>query len=353
MSWLHNLQTTIAFQDPSTPLSRPGCWAYPDMLEAGRIMGKDGKLDLPWNRAHFGAWCVVSAPLILGMDITQHAAVSAIVDVITNAEAIAVNQAWAGHPGGLVWSALGGAFGFPAARTCDPGNAGLKQKGWSFTSLVPAAGAGAGAGAGAVGSVLAKAPGGGCLRAQGGGARGGAGGLVVVTCNATDAAQQFDYTATTGELKQASGGHCVDVHSGGPVVWLYGCSTTSPNDKLILINGTLSVTQGTRQLCIGVEQSDPAGATVESSLQAWAKPLGGKDGVAVLMINPDDTSHVFDVPLKVLPGPVLAALASGGGAISVRDIWRRADASPLPAGATSITVTVAGHDSAFLRLSAA
>ena len=31
MSWLSNLQTTIRFQDPKTPLSQPGCWAYPDM----------------------------------------------------------------------------------------------------------------------------------------------------------------------------------------------------------------------------------------------------------------------------------------------------------------------------------
>ena len=30
MSWYHNLQTTIAFQDAKAPLSRPGCWAYPD-----------------------------------------------------------------------------------------------------------------------------------------------------------------------------------------------------------------------------------------------------------------------------------------------------------------------------------
>lgn len=27
-SWLRNLQTTIRFQDPVAPLSRPGCWAY-------------------------------------------------------------------------------------------------------------------------------------------------------------------------------------------------------------------------------------------------------------------------------------------------------------------------------------
>eukprot|EP01049_Picozoa_sp_SAG25_P014830 SAG25_NODE_2770_length_1393_cov_1.479134_1_plen_199_part_00 len=28
---------------------------YQDMLEVGRIKGTDGKLDIPWNRAHFGA----------------------------------------------------------------------------------------------------------------------------------------------------------------------------------------------------------------------------------------------------------------------------------------------------------
>eukprot|EP01052_Picozoa_sp_SAG31_P025120 SAG31_NODE_2184_length_6244_cov_3.004882_2_plen_147_part_00 len=31
-SWLHNLQTTTKFRDLQSPLSRPGCWAYPDML---------------------------------------------------------------------------------------------------------------------------------------------------------------------------------------------------------------------------------------------------------------------------------------------------------------------------------
>ena len=29
-SWLHNLQTTIKFRDPTSPLSQPGCWAYPE-----------------------------------------------------------------------------------------------------------------------------------------------------------------------------------------------------------------------------------------------------------------------------------------------------------------------------------
>ena len=36
------------------------------MLEVGRVQGS-----LEWNRAHFGAWCIISAPLILGIDLTQ------------------------------------------------------------------------------------------------------------------------------------------------------------------------------------------------------------------------------------------------------------------------------------------
>eukprot|EP00038_Savillea_parva_P002170 m.111306 g.111306 ORF g.111306 m.111306 type:complete len:180 (+) comp10749_c0_seq2:141-680(+) len=92
MSWFNNLQTTIRFQDWAAPVSRPGCWAYPDMLEVGRVQGS-----LEWNRAHFGAWCIVSAPLILGLELTPEN-LDPIIDIIGNKEALAVNQAWAGHP---------------------------------------------------------------------------------------------------------------------------------------------------------------------------------------------------------------------------------------------------------------
>jgi len=97
-SWFANLQTTIKFQDKDRPLSVPSCWAYPDMMEVGRIDGGTPE----WSRAHFGAWCVVSAPLILGLDLTDTETLEKIVPYITNTEAIAINQAWAGHPGRLV-----------------------------------------------------------------------------------------------------------------------------------------------------------------------------------------------------------------------------------------------------------
>ncbi|KAL1524703.1 hypothetical protein AB1Y20_019588 [Prymnesium parvum] len=101
MSWLTNLQTASRFLDPLAPLSVPGCWAYPDMLEVGQVDSPAPGSWYTWNRAHFGAWCIISAPLILGLELTD-ARLLPVLDIIGNREAIAINQAWAGHPGMLV-----------------------------------------------------------------------------------------------------------------------------------------------------------------------------------------------------------------------------------------------------------
>ena len=68
--------------------------------------GKDG----PWadgfvqptvteQRTHFGLWCTLSAPLTLSMDFQNKTATDSVWHIITNTHAIAVNQAWADHPG--------------------------------------------------------------------------------------------------------------------------------------------------------------------------------------------------------------------------------------------------------------
>lgn len=335
MSWFRNLQTTIPFQDEVKPLSQPGCWAYPDMLEVGRINGADGKLDLPWNRAHFGAWCVISAPLILGLDLSQLQGLPEVVDIITNKEAIAVNQAWAGHPGRMVWSALAGAMGFPAARPCDPHNPSLRQTGWSMKTLD-------------ADSVQVLAPGGGCLKVQGGGAPGGAGGLVIANCNSTDTSQLFSWDKDNLQLK--NNGHCVDMHAGGPIAWMYGCSTTSPNDKLFFnTSGTLSVKFNGNYMCFGVEGVDPAGSTFASSLQAWAKPLQDDQGLALLLINPDSQAADFAVPLSVLPLTGNHQNLTNKD-FNVRNIWLKQDQGSVKKGTSSFNIKVNSLDSAFVRL---
>jgi len=99
-SVLSNLQSVT----PWITSVGPGCWAYPDMLEVGvtNAQGSVPTLTPTEARTHFGAWCVVSAPLILGLDLTDSKTVDSIWDIVTNKEAIYVNQAWVGHPGDLI-----------------------------------------------------------------------------------------------------------------------------------------------------------------------------------------------------------------------------------------------------------
>jgi len=98
LSTMWNLQQMLPFLDRDKPLSRPGCWAYPDMLQ---VMNG---LSIVESRSHFGAWVITSSPLILGFDLGDQALVSSIWPIIGNEAAIAINQRWAGHPGFLVFS---------------------------------------------------------------------------------------------------------------------------------------------------------------------------------------------------------------------------------------------------------
>ena len=94
-SLFHNLHTVSQYVN----LSRPDCWAYPDMLQVGRL---DGPLASVESRTHFGAWCIVSSPLILGFDLTNTTVLNDVMPYVGNEEAIAVNQIWAGDPGRLL-----------------------------------------------------------------------------------------------------------------------------------------------------------------------------------------------------------------------------------------------------------
>eukprot|EP00933_Yihiella_yeosuensis_P005239 TRINITY_DN109718_c0_g1_i1.p1 TRINITY_DN109718_c0_g1~~TRINITY_DN109718_c0_g1_i1.p1 ORF type:complete len:443 (+),score=87.47 TRINITY_DN109718_c0_g1_i1:73-1401(+) len=96
-SAVSNLQTTILWAQKG--LSRPGCWGYPDMLEVGCKPGSEPGLNEAETRSHFGAWCIVSAPLTLSMDVRNDTVMDRVWPLISNKEAIAINQAWAGHSG--------------------------------------------------------------------------------------------------------------------------------------------------------------------------------------------------------------------------------------------------------------
>lgn len=56
------------------------------------------------DEAHFGLWVITSSPLILGFDMLDDAKMERVWPIITNQEAIAINQAWFGSPGQLLMS---------------------------------------------------------------------------------------------------------------------------------------------------------------------------------------------------------------------------------------------------------
>ena len=74
----------------------PGHWNDPDMLE----VGNGGMTDVEY-RSHFSLWAMLAAPLIAGNDLRNMR--PEIHDILTNKEAIAVDQDALGHEAERVW----------------------------------------------------------------------------------------------------------------------------------------------------------------------------------------------------------------------------------------------------------
>jgi alpha-galactosidase len=75
----------------------PGRWNDPDMM----IVGMPGLSEVQ-NRSLFSIWCMMAAPLIAGNDLCQMT--GSTVDILTNLEAIAVDQDPLGVQGHVVWN---------------------------------------------------------------------------------------------------------------------------------------------------------------------------------------------------------------------------------------------------------
>jgi len=68
----------------------PGYWNDPDMLQVGNIRIEDDKVRESANKAHFGLWCILAAPLMAGNDLPNMT--DTVRDILTAPEVIAVNQ---------------------------------------------------------------------------------------------------------------------------------------------------------------------------------------------------------------------------------------------------------------------
>ncbi|WP_040197032.1 NPCBM/NEW2 domain-containing protein [Candidatus Soleaferrea massiliensis] len=67
--------------------AEPGSWNHPDMLEVG-----NGNLTKDENEAHFSLWCMMASPLILGNDVRLLDERTDILEIISNKDAIAIDQ---------------------------------------------------------------------------------------------------------------------------------------------------------------------------------------------------------------------------------------------------------------------
>jgi len=111
-SVLNGMRSTRTFNEEG--LTGPGCWAHADMLVVGVTSPQPPgakhhcatthdpcSVNFTEMRTNFGAWCIISSPLILAMDLRNTEMVDLVWPIITNREAIAVNQQWFGDSGRL------------------------------------------------------------------------------------------------------------------------------------------------------------------------------------------------------------------------------------------------------------
>ncbi|MET0288620.1 MAG: NPCBM/NEW2 domain-containing protein [Pseudoxanthomonas sp.] len=95
-SMLVNLDSTLGRE----LYAGPGRWNDPDMLAVG--LGEFDAKHLTNARSHFSLWAILSAPLLMGFDLTQ--APASLIDLLSNPEVIAINQDAAGNQASLASS---------------------------------------------------------------------------------------------------------------------------------------------------------------------------------------------------------------------------------------------------------
>lgn len=91
------------------PASRPGCWAYPDMLEIGApawntalketALQQCGALSFEEERTIFASYAIISSPLILSFDVTNDTEVERLWPIIANERVLSINGQWDGEAG--------------------------------------------------------------------------------------------------------------------------------------------------------------------------------------------------------------------------------------------------------------
>lgn len=95
-SWI-SIASRVDLNERWAHYAGPGGWNDPDMLEVG-----NGELSREEYRSHFSLWALMKAPLLIGCDVRSMS--SGTVEILGNAEVIAVNQDPLGVQGKKVYS---------------------------------------------------------------------------------------------------------------------------------------------------------------------------------------------------------------------------------------------------------
>ena len=347
-TWYNNLLTTVRFQSWDEPVSQPGCWAYPDMLQVGRLGCSSHTSGCPmpqlinWTRTHFAGFCIVSSPLVLSIHPSD-ANLAPVLDVLGNKRAIEVNQAWAGHPGSLVRTLPPAAPPVPPLKPgpavvgvmCNTSDA--TQQDWVYDATAHTL---------AHGSL--------CLSTDGFDVP-----LNMYTCGNASTHQRFTQDPKTNLFHADSPAPkklypgCLQV-TGTPEagelpvkVDVYKCKG-GPGQQFRrddVTTGMLRTVTG--NVCLARRDRYVPPAPGVAGVSLWAKPLGGSR-VAALFINGGGLPTSAEVTLKELNITGSELASASPSAVSVTDVWSGEDAGPVLAGGVWSTGIVAPMDSRFV-----
>jgi hypothetical protein len=386
-----------SISDKWAPLAGPGAWNDPDMINVGTHLS-DAE-----NRAYFGLWCIIKAPLLLSADLP--ALPASIQATITNPEVVAINQDPLGVQarkllvdGSPVPFLVGfercdaGAGGGTAglrARSFPGANAVSDTRVWATEPHASVANA----------SLLVNSATGRCLSA------GAASGLtdiaVLLPCNATDALQAWTYgpnARTVATLVNAGTGLALaasnstlfssphgddpypspDAAYGAVSAVLQAPSPTQPcgnrdcqgytpaqlwygpdlQDGFIAqATFTASINHCFDGDCYELTKKPPTfalnclahvlsvrnGGTDGGQTEVWGGPLAGGSWVLALLNAGSPANATIAAPFSAFEVPGVGAATS----FCVRDVWARAN---LGVFTGSFSATVAPHDVGIYRL---
>lgn len=313
----HSMLGILDQNDRWASFAGPGGWNDPDMLEVG-----NGGMTTEEYRAHFGLWCLIKSPLLIGCDVTNMS--GEVREILTNPEVIAVNQDPLGVQGRKVSSKrVVRPAGFelraePAPLVVAECRGKVEQQ-WHINedgSIRNGEG------------LCLDVPW--CTREAGAQ-------VETFECHIGEKSaceesknQEWERRNDTGEIVSRMHGMCLDVWDFvGPTVEMYPCNG-GRNQQWEYVEGDRSLRSMGK--CLTPQN---AGELIE----VWAGPLAANRAAAVVLLNRAQSTQSITARWNEVGLP--------GGLAEVRDLWAR---KSLGTFSESFTGSVPSHASMMLKI---